>query len=96
MKVKKFGWNHPEWTDDVSCTSCGSVLTINRCDLVQSDVHDIRGQRTEVRTRCCQCGNWITVSASVTGWGKLLTKNPRLADRDFPIKVIPPGREHFE
>jgi hypothetical protein len=64
MRILKFGYNHPAWSDQVTCKTpqwrgCGAVLEVFKEDLSARTTHDIGGRRMEAVVICPQCQTQI-------------------------------------
>lgn len=87
MKKIVPGYNEPGWTGQVQCTKqkahfaaqddgkgCGALLEVTKADLYVVPVHDIRGERSEVRFTCF-CG-----AENLMPFGELFTELPYKQD----------------
>lgn len=76
MKIIKVGRAHPDWKREFECKNCGTVVEIERANLVITFIHTTSGERERVVADCMVCKHEIAIDDPAhDNWGDLPHKS---------------------
>ena len=76
MRILEVGRAHPDWKRKYDCQHCGTVVEVERTDLIITFRHDISGERERVVADCMVCKYEIVIDDPAhDDWGDLPHKS---------------------
>ncbi|MBI2472961.1 hypothetical protein HYV70_00185 [Candidatus Uhrbacteria bacterium] len=76
MRVLEVGRAHPDWKRKFDCENCGTIVEVERSNLVFTYTHDISGPRNRVVADCIVCKYEIVIDDPAhDDWGDLPHKS---------------------
>jgi hypothetical protein len=75
MKVVRVGHNDLNWSREVQCPECGTLLEVTRADLYLTQVQCVSELKLRVQCDCCVCKNEIIIDRDNERWKGLPERN---------------------